>query len=134
MQALRDADAGIIGGLAAYDTRDSYYLTSAESSLVYKKGVLIDAENHFAFYTSLNALEGNVPSTLFNAKNTPATMGRFFNLEWMMHEYAIGGQDYGYSSYDWNTMAQRLESACQISMNNGYTWEYPFVAALKAGL
>jgi hypothetical protein len=134
MQALRDADAGIIGGLAAYDTRDSYYLTSAESSLAYKKGVLIDAENHLAFYTSLYALEGNVPSTLFNAKNTPATMGRFFNLEWMMHEYAIGGQDYGYSSYDWDTMAQRLESACQISMDNGYTWEYPFAAALKAGL
>lgn len=134
MQALRDADAGIIGGLAAYDTRDSYYLTSAESSFAYKKGVLIDAENHLAFYTSLNALEGSAPSTLFNAKNTPATMGRFFNLEWMMHEYAIGGQDYGYSSYDWNTMAQRLEQACQISKNNGYTWEYPFAAALKAGL
>lgn len=135
MQALRDCDYGIVGALATYDSsRDSYYLSSKESQIVYKKGVLVDAENQLSFYTSLNALEGNDPYTIFNGIKSPSTAGRFFNLEWMMHEYAICGQDYGYSSYDKNLMAVRLENACKIVAENNYQWKYPYSSALIAGI
>lgn len=134
MLAMRNADMGIVGGLAAYDNRDSYYLNSANSTLVYKYGQMHDADNHLMFYTSLMALETTTPQSVFNARNTASTATRFYNLEWMMHEYAVGGQDYGYSSYDYDTMATRLEDACKISVNNGYNWSFPMFSALRSGL
>lgn len=134
MLALRDADMGITGALTAYDSRDSYYLDSDDSSRVYKFGQLHDAETHLMFYTSLMALETITPQTVFSARSTAAGATRFYNLEWMMHEYAVGGQDYGHSSYNYDTMAARLEDACDISVTNGYNWGYPMNYALNSGL
>ena len=134
VKAMRDADMGIVGALTAYDSRDSYYLTSEESSMSYKRGQIYDATNHLMYFTSLKALETISPESIFADKNTIANNLRFFNLEWMMHEYAIGGQNYGYSSYDFATMAARLETACKISVSNGYSFAYPMDIALKAGL
>lgn len=134
LKAMRDADMGIVGALTAYDNRDSYYLTSDESSMSYKRGQIYDSTNHLMYYTSLKALETITPESVFADKKTIANNLRFFNLEWMMHEYAIGGQDYGYSSYDFATMAERLKNACKISVNNGYSFTYPMDVALKVGL
>ena len=133
VKALRDCDAGIIGALSAYDTRDSYYLTSEESGLAYKNGVLVDATNHLVFFTSLMAMEAANPTSTYATRLVPATMGRFYNMEWMMHEYAIGGQDYGYSNYDFDTMVSRLEQVCEWAKEGGYRWAYPQDAALTAG-
>lgn len=134
LKAMRDADMGIVGALTAYDSRNSYYLSSDESSMSYKRGQIYDSTNHLMYYTSLKALETIAPESVFADKNTIANNLRFFNLEWMMHEYAIGGQNYGYSSYDFATMTERLETACKISVSNSYSFAYPMDIALKAGL
>lgn len=52
--AMKNADHGIIGLLAADDTRVSYYLTSKESEIARLKGKYYDLDNELVFIKTLN--------------------------------------------------------------------------------
>lgn len=121
MLAMRDAAGGIIGLLAAYDSRDSYYLSTSDSALVFNNGRFYDSTNHLTFFPTLMTFEVTNPSTTLPAMLTLASNNKSNDLIMMMHEYAIYGNDFTLVS----AMVDRLTYACQWVQANGYIFNYP---------
>ena len=121
MLAMRDADAGIIGLLSAYDTRDSYYLSSADSAYVYKHGRLYDTVNRLTFFRSLMAMEATAPSSTLPALRTLAGVNGSDYAVMMMHEYGVYDSNYTIVTAN----KDRLEYACNWATQNGYAWDFP---------
>ena len=121
MLAMRDADAGIVGLLSAYDTRDSYYLSSADSAFVYKHGRLYDTVNRLTFFRSLMAMEAQAPTNTLPPLRTLAGVNGSDYAILMMHEYGVYGSDYVIST----PMKDRLVYACNFAKQNGYVWDFP---------
>ena len=121
MLAMRDADAGIIGLLSAYDTRDSYYLSSADSAYVYKHGRLYDTVNRLTFFRSLMAMEATAPSSTLPVLRTLAGVNGSDYAVMMMHEYGVYDSEYTIVTAN----KDRLEYACNWAVQNGYTWDFP---------
>ena len=127
MVAMRDADAGIVGLLSAYDNRDSYYLSSADSAYVFSHGRLYDTANRLTFFRSLYAIEALDPTTILPALLTLAgTNGSDYAIL-MMHEYGVYGSDYQIVT----SMKNRLEYACNWAKENGYVWDFPMNRILR---
>ena len=121
MLAMRDADGGIVGLLSAYDTRDSYYLSSADSTYLYNHGKLVDSTNHLTFFRTIKTFEVANPSTELPKLQTLAGMnGAPYGII-MMHEYAVYNSDFELV----DAMKTRLEYACAWIVNHGYMWDYP---------
>lgn len=121
MLAMREADGGIVGLLSAYDTRDSYYLSSADSSYVYKHGRLIDTTNRLVFFRTLMALEASDPSTLLPSLKTLTGLNGSDYAVMMMHEYEV----YNGNHEIVTSMKNRIAYACSWATENGYDWQYP---------
>ena len=121
MLAMRDADAGIVGLLSAYDTRNSYYLSSADSAFVYKHGRLYDTVNRLTFFRSLMAMEAQAPTNTLPPLRTLAGVNGSDYAILMMHEYGVYGSDYVIST----PMKDRLVYACNFAKQNGYVWDFP---------
>jgi hypothetical protein len=128
--AFRDAPGGIKGLLSAYDTRDSYGgtcydLSRDDTVYVYNHGYLYRPDTYLHYFCTLSTLETSDPTTVFASLMALNGIAKSQTLIWMMHEYAVNGQDYGYSQYDRDTMFGRLETACSISKNNNYVFKFP---------
>lgn len=121
MLAVRDCKCGIVGALSAYDTRDSYYLNSADSAYVKDHGKLYDATNYMTFYRTIMTMEVINPSTSLPQLLTKAEYNNSDYLIGMMHEYEIYTSSYALVS----SMADRIEYACNWAVTNGYEWDYP---------
>lgn len=119
--AMRDANAGIVGLLSAYDTRQSYYLSVNDSNYVYKHGRLYDAVNYLTFFRSLTAMEASNPNITLPALLTLSGSNSSEYLVMMMHEYAVYDSTYTIIS----NMVTRLEYASNFANTNGYAWDYP---------
>ena len=121
MLAMRDANGGICGLLSAYDSRDSYYLDSTDSTYLFNHGKLVDAENHLTFYRTIMTMEEANPSTELPKLNTLAGYnGSPYGII-MMHEYAVYNSTFEMIS----AMVDRLAFACNWMNENGYEWAYP---------
>jgi hypothetical protein len=119
--AMHNANGGIVGLLSAYDDRDSYYLTSAQSAYVFNHGKFYDADNQLTFFRTIKTFEVINPSDELPKLNTLAGMnGAPYGII-MMHEYGVYGSDYTLIS----SMEDRLKYACNWMVENGYQWDYP---------
>ena len=128
MLAMRDADGGIVGLLSAYDDRDSYYLTSAQSAYLFKNGKLYDSANYLTFFRTIKTFEVANPSTeLPKLKTLAGCNGAPYGII-MMHEYGVYGSDFTLVT----SMKERLEYACNWMVENGYEWEYPMNRIFKS--
>lgn len=121
MKALRDANGGIVGALSAYDTRDSYNLSSEDSVYLFNHGKLYDADTFLTYYRTIMTMEVSNPTQTLPPLLTVEKMNTNPYLIVMMHEYAIYGSDYAIVS----DMYTRLEYACNFAKANGYMWAYP---------
>ena len=119
--AMREANAGIVGLLSAYDTRDSYYLTSEESEYTFKHGKYVDTANRLTFYRTIKTFEVSNPSTALPALKTLAGVNGSNYAIMMMHEYAVYTDEYELI----NDMKTRIVYACNWANQNGYEWVYP---------
>ena len=121
MLAMRDANGGIVGLLSAYDDRDSYYLSSADSAYLFNHGKFCDSEHHLTFFRTIKTFEVANPSTELPKLLTLAGMnGAPYGII-MMHEYGIYGSEYTLDT----TMKERLEYACGWMTSHGYAWDFP---------
>ena len=121
MLAIRDCKCGVVGALSAYDTRDSYYLSSADSAFVKDHGKLYDATHYMTFFRTIMTMEVSNPSTSLPALLTKAEYNNSNYLVAMMHEYEVYTSNYEIVS----AMADRIEYACNWAVEHEYDWDYP---------
>ena len=119
--AMRNANAGIVGLLSAYDTRDSYYLTTQESEFIFYNGKLIDTINQLTFFTSIKTLETVDETVILPALLTLPKWNVSPYLILMMHEYAIYGDDFILQT----AMVDKITYACEFANDYDYKWEFP---------
>ena len=121
--ALRDTNCGIIGLLTADDTRNSYYLTTAQSTYINSHERINDVSNFLQFFKTETRFESSssILSFLTNLK-TIQNANLSTELVMFTHEYELYPSAGGSIISSMNT---KLETVCNWVKQNGYVWDYP---------
>lgn len=126
--AMRDANAGVVGFLTAYDDRNSYYLDANDSAWVFTHGRLYDYENRLTFFHTYKTIEAQNPITVtFPRMLTAEGNNGSEYLVLMGHEYAF----YDKTFHIVDTYINRLDLVSEWANNHGYLWDYPMNRAMR---
>jgi len=123
MRVWRDTYKGIVGALAAHDTRVSYYHTTLQTTAVQSFDELIDYTENLSFYKSDILLEdfADPVSTLTSRISDIAYASQMDMLIVMTH--------YGFLESSTpsvvDLMKTKIENVCRFALDNGYMFEFP---------
>lgn len=129
MIGLRDANCGIVGLLGADDTRNSYYLDSTKSSLLYNHERFFENTNQLHFFTTDYRMESvDIINTVIPAIKTAPYANKNTEIEFFTHEVCVkDGYTNGDGTVTTATVKARIEALCQFAKDNGYRWTFPML-------
>lgn len=127
--AMRDCACGQIGFLSADDSRNSYYLTSEQSTYINTHERINDVANYLLFFKSEKRLEGvsNI-STWLSDFLTKDYINMSNDLVLFTHEINIYPAAGGAAA---TAMVSKIESCAIWAVANGYRFDFPMNVASR---
>jgi hypothetical protein len=121
--SLRDANPGLMGFLSTDDTRNSYYLTTAQSYYINHNDSLYDTENNLYFFRSETRLEAVKSMVPFLAQFlTPAFASRANIMPVFTHEYAVYNAKLGLLD---KGLFEKIDTCITWAIQNNYKFDFP---------